>query len=366
MNENNMNIPDFSVSEAVSVLETIYTGALENNTQLSELPTPFFWGPAGVGKSQGVYQLAKKLEKNTGKKVIVTDIRLLLFSPVDLRGVPVADENRRFSNWLRPGIFNMDENENVLNLIFLDELSAAPQSVQAAAYQICLDRKVGEHKLPQNSIVIAAGNRTTDGSVSYRMPLALCNRLMHFNIIADFNSWRKWAIENNIDPRVTGYLAFDNSALETEAASGAFAYPTPRSWSFVSSILKNTGLEPSACLPMISSCIGTDAALAFVNWCALYDDLPKTSDILGGKCSVYPKKHDSLYAVMSSITYAILSKKDKLNALELENACAYMKRFPADFAMTFFTDLSSVEEVKFMLMRCKNFTEWLSKNKNML
>ena len=83
----------------------------------------------------------------------------------------------------------MDESENVLNLLFLDEISAAPPSVQAAAYQITLDRMVGEHRLPENCIVIAAGNRVTDKSVVYNMPKALANRLCHFEVAVDAAAW---------------------------------------------------------------------------------------------------------------------------------------------------------------------------------
>ena len=88
----------------------------------------------------------------------MTDVRLLLFNPVDLRGIPAANADRTLAVWLKPKIFQMDESENVLNLLFLDEISAAPPSVQAAAYQITLDRMVGEHRLPENCIVIAAGD----------------------------------------------------------------------------------------------------------------------------------------------------------------------------------------------------------------
>jgi hypothetical protein len=87
---------------------------------------------------------------------------LLLFNPIDLRGIPTANEDKTLAIWLKPKIFQMDPSDEVINILFLDEISAAPQSVQAAAYQITLDRVVGEHKLPENCIVIAAGNRTTD------------------------------------------------------------------------------------------------------------------------------------------------------------------------------------------------------------
>ena len=330
---------------------------------LKSIPTPFLWGPPGVGKSEGVRQLAERIEKNTGKRVIVTDVRLLLFSPVDLRGVPVADKNREFTNWLRPKLFAMDESLDCVNILFLDELSAAPQSVQAAAYQICLDRKIGEHKLAQNCIVIAAGNRTTDSSVSFKMPKALCNRLMHFDIHTNYSVWQEWAKENGIDGRIIGYLAFDSSRLCSQPQSADLAYPTPRSWSFVSGLLKAMACPPEEISHLIGGCVGSDTAHEFISWCKIYEKQFSTYDILMGKCKKYPKTHDVLYALTSGLVYEIINKKDAIDPKQLENACAYAARFPADFAMAFFKDLQAVPEIKLKLMKCPSMTMWISKNR---
>ena len=110
----------------------------------------------------------------------------------------------------------MDEREDVVNILFLDEISAAPQSVQASAYQITLDRVIGEHKLPDNCLVVAAGNRVTDRSVAYKMPRALANRLMHFEIVPDFVSWKEWAIRSGINDKVIGFLSFKQNYLNDE------------------------------------------------------------------------------------------------------------------------------------------------------
>ena len=114
----------------------------------------------------------------------------------------------------------MDPSDDIVNILFLDEISAAPQSVQAAAYQITLDRVVGEHKLPDNCIIIAAGNRVTDKSVSFKMPKALANRLCHFEIQSDFDSWRDWAVKNGINQKVLGFISF-------KLYLSCFKYPFP-------------------------------------------------------------------------------------------------------------------------------------------
>lgn len=369
MENNNMNIPDCSVSRVTELLELLYHGAIKAGIPFRQMPSVFLWGAAGVGKSDGVKEFAANLAAASGKHVAVTDVRLLLFSPVDLRGVPVADQDRAFSKWLLPKIFDMDDSPDAVNILFLDELSAAPQSVQAAAYQITLDRRIGEHMLPDNCIVIAAGNRTTDQSVAYKMPKALANRLMHYNVVCDFASWKDWALRAQLDSRIIGYLSFDNSRLCAEPAPSDLAYPTPRSWTFVNSALKALGelpLDSSQAHQLISACVGKDVSLEFRTWCQVYKSLPRVEEIRRGQCRDYPRSQDALYALSASLTAAVLAKADPLSLTELDNVCAYASHFPPDFALAFFKDLNRDEETRLRLMSCRSLSSWLAKNKRFL
>lgn len=178
------NIPSMNVGKMVEKLSSAYCAIIQHNYPIKTMPSVMLWGPPGVGKSQAVRRIAKEIGEKTGKTVNVTDVRLLLFNPIDLRGIPTANADKTLAVWLKPQIFQMDASDDIVNILFLDEISAAPQSVQAAAYQITLDRVVGEHKLPENCIVIAAGNRVTDKSVAFKMPKALANRLMHIELKA--------------------------------------------------------------------------------------------------------------------------------------------------------------------------------------
>lgn len=363
MENTNTNIPAVTVNDFIDMIGRLYTAAVLGGASFNAIPTPFLWGPAGIGKSQAIYQLAAYLKKHTGKSVSVTDVRLLLFSPVDLRGIPVADEKREFSNWLMPKIFDMNGDDSHINLLFLDELSAAPQSVQAAAYQICLDRKIGEHRLPENCIVMAAGNRTTDQSVSYKMPKALCNRLMHFEIRPNFSAWRKWAVEHGIDSRVIGYLAFDNSKLCVEPESADLAYPTPRSWAFVSNLIRTLPGDLSSYHPLISALVGTDTALEFQTWVQNCQSLPRAEEVLAGTCRKYPETFDALHAFTASLVTAVRNCRESISVQELENLCSYASRFPSDIAMSFYGDLNKMDEIRLKLMKCPSCRLWLSKNK---
>ena len=148
MSEPRVNMPILSVEKTIKHLSNIYCEIVKKGISPKVLPSVMLWGPPGVGKSQAIRQIAKDIKKNTGKETRITDVRLLLFNPIDLRGIPTSNADKTLAIWLKPQIFQMDPSDDIVNILFLDEISAAPQSVQAAAYQITLDRVVGEHKLP--------------------------------------------------------------------------------------------------------------------------------------------------------------------------------------------------------------------------
>lgn len=354
----NINIPNVTVSQIINTLEKLYLGAFEMDIPTKKLPTPFLWGAPGIGKSDAIKQLAAKMERHTGKRCEVTDVRLLLFTPADLMGIPHAVDGK--TRWLKPKIFDMDDDENVINFLFLDELSAAPQSVQAAAYQICLDRRIQEHKLPDNCIVIAAGNRMTDQSLSYKMPKALCNRLMHFNVVSNFASWKDWAINNGISSLVIAYLTMDSNRLCTTPEAGDLAYCTPRSWEFVSNVIKAYSDDVSAAYTMIEACVGNDVAFEFESFCRGVARMPDVNDIFSGVCFEYPKSHDVVYALISALVARIASQSDEITAQQLENVCDYISHFPKDFVMLFVHDLRLVKGINKKLMGCYSLQRILS------
>ena len=130
-NDINMNIPSVSVDDFVEEMTRVYVPTIKAGYPINMIPAAMLWGPPGVGKSQAVRRIAKEIGEKTGKTVNVTDVRLLLFNPIDLRGIPTANADKTLAVWLKPQIFQMDASDNIVNILFLDEISAAPQSVQA-------------------------------------------------------------------------------------------------------------------------------------------------------------------------------------------------------------------------------------------
>ena len=361
MNEIKLSgIPSASTNKVIEELTDAYTAIIDARLPLRTLPSVMLWGAPGIGKSQAVRQIADNIKRKTGKRVNVTDVRLLLFSPIDLRGIPTANEDKTLAVWLKPKIFDMDEHDDTVNILFLDEVSAAPPSVQAAAYQITLDRVVGEHKLPENCIVIAAGNRTTDKSVSYKMPKALANRLLHIEVEGSFSSWREWAVRAGINDRVIGFLSFrQNYLMCFDSTTEDLAFATPRSWEMVSNLLNSVSGDIDRMYFLISGLVGTGVAVELRTWAKVYRELPDISDIFNGKTAYIPKSTDALYALVSAMT--AYAREHKNDLVALANSIRYADRLPPDFSVVLMKDYMFLEpDFKVTLMKIPEFSRWLS------
>ncbi|MBO4217081.1 MAG: AAA family ATPase [Clostridia bacterium] len=353
------NIPSMTVGRLVEKLGGAYGTVIANGLPVRTVPSVMLWGPPGIGKSQAVRQIAEAIKEKTKKEVSVTDVRLLLFNPIDLRGIPTANADKTLAVWLKPQIFQMDPSEDVVNVLFLDEISAAPQSVQAAAYQITLDRVVGEHKLPDNCIVIAAGNRVTDKSVAFKMPKALANRLMHIEVEGSFGSWKEWAVSHGVNDKVIGFLSFRQSYLMGfDSGNDDLAFPTPRAWEMASNLLNGISGDIEDMYPLISGLVGSGTAVEFRTWAKVYKDLPSVEDIFDGKTPPLPKNTDAMYALTASMVCYARAHKGELS--RIANSIRYADRMPPDFAAVLMKDYLYIDkDYKQTLMTIPEFGKWM-------
>ena len=355
-----VNVPTMNVEKLIDTFSNAYSQIISNGTPIKDFPSVMLWGAPGVGKSQAVRQIGKEIEERTGKKVVVTDVRLLLFNPIDLRGIPTANADKTLAVWLKPQIFQMDDSKKVVNILFLDEISAAPQSVQAAAYQITLDRVVGEHKLPENCIVMAAGNRVTDKSVAYKMPKALANRLLHVQVEGSFDAWKKWAVRSGINEKVIGFLSFRRDYLMGfDASNDDLAFATPRSWEMVSNILNSVSSDVETVYPLVAGIVGEGVAIEFRSWCKVYASLPDIARIFDGTERSIPTNTDALYALVSSMV--VYAREHKSDMRKITNSIVYADRLPPDYSVMLLKDYMCLEKgYREKLLKIPEFSRWLS------
>lgn len=357
------NLPVLTINEIVKTLSISYISFIKNNIKFKEFPSVMLWGPPGVGKSQSIREIAKEIEENTKKKVNITDVRLLLFNPIDLRGIPTANADKTLAVWLKPKIFEMDVNDNIVNILFLDEISACPQSVQAAAYQITLDRMIGEHKLPDNCIVVAAGNRVSDRSVASKMPKALANRLMHIEVSIDFDSWFEWAKTNGINDMVLKFLENNHKYLMRYLPeSDDVAYATPRTWEMVSKIMNNINDPMVNKEALISGLIGKDVAIEFIKFNLVNMNVPNVKDIFFGDIKYEYLTNEQLYVLKNNIINKAFELSDDYEAMK--HSFLYIKEMPDEYAvMIMKTYNKTFKDAMWQIIEMPEYKEWIKKVK---
>ena len=268
----------------------------------------FLWGPPGIGKSDIVHQIGEQMEAH------VIDIRLSLWEPTDIKGIPYFDPTQNKMVWGAPS--ELPDAEMAAKykfiILFLDEMNSAAPSVQAAAYQLILNRKVGQYTLPDNVLIIAAGNREADKGVTYRMPAPLANRFVHLELAVNFDDWFSWAVANNEHKDVVGYLTFAKKDLyDFDPKSSSRSFATPRSWSFVSELIEDD-LDENTTTDLVSGSVGEGLAVKFMAHRKVASSMPNPTDILSGKITeLKTKEISAMYSLTVSLCYELKEASDK-------------------------------------------------------
>lgn len=296
------------------------------------------WGPPGIGKSDLIAGMCREMGG------MLYDMRLSTVEQTDLRGMPFYNKETGKMEWAPPIDLPDEETSAKFPIVFLfmDELNAAAPAVQAAAYQLILNRKVGTYKLPDNVVVFAAGNRDNDKGVTYRMPTPLANRFVHFELRVDFDSWHEWALENKIHADVVGFLNYyKNNIYDFDPKSASKAFATPRSWEFVSQLLDDDCEEVIA-TDLLAGTIGEGLALKFLAHRKVASKMPHPSKIMDGSVTeLKTKEISAMYSLATSIAYELKDFDEKVRKTKDESKW----HTAADNCLKFMMDNFSVEIV---------------------
>ena len=261
----------------------------------------FIWGPFGAGKSEIVEQLC---EESDG---LLYDLRLSQMEQTDLRGMPFFNKETNQMEWAPP--IDLPDAETAAKypvvFLFLDEMNSAMPATQAAAYQLVLNRRVGTYKLPDNVVIIAAGNRESDKGVTYKMPKPLANRFVHMELRVDYDCWLDWAAKQKINPAVVGYVtAFKSALYDFDPKNPEHACATPRTWTFVSELIEDGGISEGTCMDLVAGSVGQGHALKFMAHRRFAKDLPTNEDVFRGTAEPLKIKEISAqYALITSLVF---------------------------------------------------------------
>jgi hypothetical protein len=321
----------------------------------------FLWGPPGIGKSELVEGIANELGG------LMIDLRLGQMEPTDIRGIPFYNKDIGKMDWAPPVELPDEEtaSQYPIVVLFLDELNSAAPSVQSAAYQLILNRRIGKYRLPDNVVMVAAGNRESDKGVTYRMPTPLANRFIHQEMKVDFASWQEWAVNNRIHKDVVGYLSFAKQDLyDFDAKSASRAFATPRSWTFVSQLLDDVS-DDDTTMNLIAGTVGEGLAVKFMAHKKVAGRMPNPADILSGKVKTLEVKEVSaMYSLVISMCYelkgAIENKVEDKKFHEMaDNFLGYMmKNFETELTVMGARIALTTYDLPFLPTKLKNFDEF--------
>lgn len=309
-----INTNPISPADALNILKAI--------SLMPNPPSVMLHGAPGIGKSEIVAQLAKWRAEQAGLSIVrsstdlkdgtmlFSDIRLTTIEAQDLRGLPYPNRNEGTVTYLRPSF--LPPMDDLPHVVFTDELTAAEQRLQASAYQLLLDRRVGDHALGPNVMVIAAGNSAEHGAISNEMGTAIADRLIHLNVIATPEAWINWAKDNDIAPEVIAFIQTRPDFLdmcEKRVKNNMTIAASPRGWARVSKVLKafKASGQPAAALEhTVSGIVGQEAAGEFF---LVLEEMKEAVDVQRlmdmddkERRKNLPKKLTSLYG----LTYALL------------------------------------------------------------
>ena len=301
----------------LTVIEKEYASTREGHH------TPvMLWGPPGVGKSQMVAQVAER------HHAPLIDIRLSQMEPSDLRGIPFRSEDEVV--WAVPAMLPSVKRHGEEGILFLDEITSAPPSVSAAAYQLILDRKLGEYEVPDGWAIIAAGNRQGDRGVTYSMPAPLANRFSHYEVEVNMDDWVAWAYANNIDERIIAFLRFRQDLLfDFDPSHNPIAFPSPRSWEFAHRGLQKFDENHDLLTGALQACVGNAAGIELRAFIDSLDQMPDLDAIVNGEDIPAPKEIDLQYAVATALVGRAIRAKETDEAAKVHgNILAYASKFP--------------------------------------
>ena len=330
------------INEIVSVLDLMHQA--RQPIYLEGLP--------GIGKSAIFKQFAEE------KKIQFIDVRLAYFDPVDMRGLPFPKDGK--TTWLTPD-WLPTKGEGIL---LLDEFSAAPQAMQTAAYQLTLDRKIGDYILPDGFSVHLAGNGQGDRAIANALSSAIVSRVAKYELDVNLDDFCEYANDKALAFEIVAYLRFKPGMLHNFAPKTwkqGEPYSCPRTWEKLAHVLAICGTK-KASLAMMAGIVGNQAATEFFSFMQLMHKLPNIDQILldPKKTPVPEDSGGALFAIS-----AALARRAKAD--NIDKVLIYTERMPKEFQVYCIRDaLRCNKDPKEAITQSQVFTNWAIKNSNVL
>ena len=239
------------------------------------------WGSPGEGKTRVVEQITSELGRRC--EVVIGSVR----DATDFAGLPMrTDDGVVFAppRWAQRCI------DAPNTVVFLDELTTAPPSVQAAMLRVVLDREVGDLRLPDTVSIVAAANPPEVAAGGDDLAAPLANRFCHLDWEADVGEWTGGMLRGWASPKIpivpkqwdheaarwrsmlVGFIKARPSLLRQipdDVARQGRAWPSPRTWDQahrVAAAAESAGASDDVSFQLVAGLVGHGPAIEFLRF----------------------------------------------------------------------------------------------------
>jgi len=293
-------------------------------TVLKAWEVPFIQGKPGVGKSA----LAKMIADHYDWKLI--DVRLTTLDPISMNGFLWVNPDSDRSGFRALDLFPLEGDEMPINpktkkpykgfLVFFDEFTQPPKSVEGAAYRLILDREVADKKLHPKAVLMCAGNPQGQGMIAKSISTPMRSRIIHFEMHNKVDQFIDAAInELNLHPFIPTFLKNNPDMLnnfDENANNQDGTYACERTWEKLSNILKQItkinsetkepGKVESYHIPVLVGTVGETAGGAMWTFIKSYYSCPRMNDIVADPLNAtVPQLPVDQYAALAYLVHNV-------------------------------------------------------------
>ena len=344
-------------------------------------------GGPGMGKSEVFDQIGAMMSKHIGKPFAVVTVILSGMHPIDLRGIgiPTKGDNGEFEvRFTKPSVWPNKHNVDVYvggvlvpdydgpvpdhGILFADEFGQSDADIQKVFAQVILDRRIGEHKLPDGWVVWAASNRMEDRAGVTKTLSHLTNRMMELLVDPDYEAWQEWAFANNIHPLVISFAKEQaGEVFRTSVPKIQGPYCTPRSLVLLSNNIKEfrtPGMSEIA-LPdgpivteMARGWLGEGIMPTFMSHIRLANDLPDVDDVIANPTKTkVPDRLDARFVMTTALSVHASSSKKMVPIL------TYVRRMDKELQILFVQSALARDP---NVLAVPKFSEWVQENTDLI
>jgi hypothetical protein len=322
-------------------------------------------GEPGIGKSSMLKVLARQYPDY---EIAYIDCTLLDLGDFALPYTEVHND-MKVTKFAPNARFKMHTGKPVI--VMLDEIGKAMKAVKNVLLTLMLEQRIGDHYLPEGSIVFGTTNLLSDG-VGDMLEAHARNRVALVTVRKpDHDEWIDWAIGNNVAPEIIAWVKQfphalssytdpsqkDNPYIFNPTRAGMGAVVTPRSLEKASHIAKQRDkLGDALTISLLTGTIGESASRDMQAFFTVVDKLPTWDQIIAGPNTA--KLPDDAVA-RCILVFSAIARVEKDT---LAKWMQYINRMDKEWQALFATSVMKSPQKQAFCVMNKEFKDWALAN----